>query len=62
MPSVSRNTRLILAVLAGVAVLYFGNDGNGGEGVTSAIVVLALVAALIVWYLTRPQNTGGNSG
>lgn len=55
---VSRNTRIFLAVLAGVAVLYFGNDGNDGKGVTSAIVVLAAAAALIVWYLTRPQSSG----
>jgi hypothetical protein len=59
-PSVSKNTRAILAVLAGVAVLYFGNDGNDGEGVTSAVVVLAVAAAVIVWFLTRPQDTGGN--
>jgi hypothetical protein len=57
---VNRNTRAILAVLTGIAVLYFGNDGNQGEGVTSAIVLLAAAAAAIVWYLTRPQNTGGN--
>jgi hypothetical protein len=54
---VNNNTRAILAVLVGVAVLYFGSHGRGG-GPTSAVVVLAVVAAAIVWFVTRPQNSG----
>jgi hypothetical protein len=57
-PSVSNNTRAFLAVLAGLAVLYFGSDGNDGGGPTSAVVVFAVVTAAIVWYVTRPQKSG----
>lgn len=60
MPSVSNNTRAFLAVLAGLAVLYFGNDGNDGHGPTSSVVVLAVAAAAIVWYLTRPQKSNAD--
>jgi hypothetical protein len=59
-PSVNNNTRTFLAVLAGVAVLYFGSDGNGGRGPTSAVVILAVAAAAIVWYVTRPQKSGAD--
>lgn len=59
-PSVNNNVRTFLAVLAGVAVLYFGNDGNDGRGPTSAVVILAVAAAAIVWYVTRPQKSGAD--
>lgn len=54
----SNNTRWFLAILAGLAVLYFGSDGSDGGGPTSAVVVLAVAAAAIVFYLTRPQSSG----
>jgi hypothetical protein len=58
--SVSNNTRWFLAVLAGLAVLYFGSDGNDGRGPTSAVVVLAVAVAAVVWWITRPQKSGAD--
>lgn len=54
----SNNTRWFLAILTGLAVLYFGSDGNDARGPTSAVVVLAVVAALVVFFVTRPRNPG----
>lgn len=56
----SSGTRSFVALVAGLAVLYFGSSGNDGQGPTSAVVVLAVAAAAIVWYLTRPQNSGAD--
>lgn len=53
--------RTFLAVLAGLAVIYFGVTGHrstGQEGgISGGIVLLALLAAALVWHLTRPRNT-----
>lgn len=53
-----RNLRTFIAVLAGVAVIYFGISGDrssGGEGgISGGLVLLAVAASLLVWYLTRP--------
>ena len=57
---VSSGTRNFLALVAGLAVLYFGSSGGDGQGPTSAVVVLAVAAAATVWYLTRPQNSGAD--
>lgn len=54
----SNNTRWFFTVLSGLAVVYFGSHGNDGRGPTSAVVVLAVVTAAVVWYLTRPQKSG----
>jgi hypothetical protein len=54
----SSGTRNFLALLAGLAVLYFGSSGSDGQGPSSAVVVLAVAAAATVWYLARPQNSG----
>ncbi|MDM4719107.1 amidophosphoribosyltransferase [Micromonospora sp. WMMA1363] len=53
--------RSAVAVLAGLAVIYFGTSGRDpedGEGISGGLVVLALLAALLVWHLTKP---GGNA-
>ncbi|PWU53773.1 hypothetical protein DLJ47_15420 [Micromonospora sp. S4605] len=55
-----RGMRTFLTVLAGLAVIYFGTTGRSpeeGGGVTGGLVVLALLAALLVWHLTKPGNT-----
>ncbi|WP_428965399.1 hypothetical protein [Micromonospora fluostatini] len=52
-----RGWRTFFAVLAGVAVIYFGTTGREpGEdgGVSGGLIVLALLAAALVWHLTRP--------
>lgn len=48
--------RRVLAVAAFLAVLYFGRGPQGERQVTAALVVLAVAAALLVWYLTRPSS------
>ncbi|WP_442933599.1 hypothetical protein [Micromonospora sp. CPCC 206060] len=57
----NRGLRTVLAVLAGLAVLYFGTGGSApadGRRVTNAVLLLAAGAALAVWYLTRPGGGG----
>ena len=52
-----RGIRKLLAALAGLAVIYFGTAGRSaeeGRGISGGLVVLALLAALLVWHLTRP--------
>ncbi|GAB3840438.1 hypothetical protein GCM10029963_09040 [Micromonospora andamanensis] len=44
-------------MLAGLAVIYFGTTGRSpeeGRGLSGGLVVLAVLAALLVWYLTKP--------
>ncbi|MFF5175715.1 amidophosphoribosyltransferase [Micromonospora sp. NPDC000089] len=52
--------RTFLAVLAGLAVIYFGVTGRGateqGQGLSGGVVLLAVAASLLVWYLTRPGD------
>ncbi|MEH0938547.1 hypothetical protein [Micromonospora psammae] len=52
--------RKFLAVLAGLAVIYFGVTGSadqdGGGGISGGLVLLALLAALLVWHLTKPGD------
>ncbi|SFC29154.1 hypothetical protein SAMN05216284_103442 [Micromonospora sediminimaris] len=58
MPAVKdRGIRKFVAVLAGLAVIYFGTTGRSpeeGRGLSGGLVVLALLASLLVWYLTKP--------
>ncbi|WP_433533722.1 hypothetical protein ACQPYA_15745 [Micromonospora sp. CA-263727] len=52
-----RGIRKFVAVLAGLAVIYFGTTGRSaeeGRGISGGLVVLALLAALLVWHLTKP--------
>ncbi|MEU8263963.1 hypothetical protein AB0C02_25470 [Micromonospora sp. NPDC048999] len=53
-----RGFRTIVAVLVGLAVIYFGVTGhrsNGGQGgLSGGVVLLALLAALLVWWLLKP--------
>ncbi|MER7167113.1 hypothetical protein ABT336_13730 [Micromonospora sp. NPDC000207] len=52
-----RGWRTFFAVLAGVAVIYFGTTGRRGEegdGISGGLLVLAALAAALVWHLTRP--------
>ncbi|TDB74946.1 hypothetical protein [Micromonospora sp. KC723] len=53
-----RGVRTFLAVLAGLAVIYFGVTGRDstaeGGGISGGIALLALLAALLVWHLTKP--------
>jgi hypothetical protein len=51
----SRSTRTLLAVGAGVAVLIFGTQGSEDGRLSKGVLLLALIAVAIVWYLTRPQ-------
>ncbi len=56
-----RGIRKLFAVLAGLAVIYFGTTGRSpeeGSGLSGGLVVLALLASLLVWHLTKP---GGNA-
>jgi hypothetical protein len=51
--------RTVVAVLAGLAVIYFGSRGQDpaeGGGVSSGVVVLAVLAAALAWHLTRPKD------
>ncbi|MGB2570028.1 MULTISPECIES: hypothetical protein [Micromonospora] len=52
--------RTFLAVLAGLAVIYFGVTGRSGAeeggGVSGGVVLLALLASLLVWNLTKPGD------
>ncbi|RIV37328.1 hypothetical protein [Micromonospora radicis] len=54
-----RGIRKFVAVLAGLAVIYFGTTGRSsspedGGGISGGLVVLALLASLLVWHLTKP--------
>ncbi|MGC4892761.1 hypothetical protein [Micromonospora sp. DT31] len=53
-----RGLRTFVTVLAGLAVIYFGVTGHrssGGEdGLSGGVVLLALLAALLAWNLTKP--------
>ncbi|WP_091659917.1 hypothetical protein [Micromonospora auratinigra] len=53
-----RGMRTFIAVLAGLAVIYFGATGhrnNGGEGgISGGVVLLALLASALAWNLTKP--------
>ncbi|MER7335324.1 MULTISPECIES: hypothetical protein [unclassified Micromonospora] len=54
-----RGMRTFVTVLAGLAVIYFGTTGRSeedGRGVSGGLVVLALLAALLVWNLTKPGD------
>ena len=49
--------RTFITVLAGLAVIYFGftgSRGSGEEGVSGGVVLLALLASLLAWNLTKP--------
>lgn len=50
--------RTVVAVLAGLAVIYFGSRGRSddGGGVTGGVVILAVLAAALAWHLTRPGD------
>ncbi|GAB2944775.1 hypothetical protein GCM10027280_36950 [Micromonospora polyrhachis] len=52
----NKGLRTFLAVAAGLAVIYFGSQPPEGGGVTNALVVLGLVAAALVWFLTKPKS------
>lgn len=52
----NKGLRSFLAVAAGLAVIYFGSRPPEGAGVTNALVVLGLVAATLVWFLTKPKS------
>jgi hypothetical protein len=52
--------RTFVAVLAGLAVIYFGVTGRSGDeqgrGLSGGVVLLAVLAALLVWNLTKPGD------
>jgi hypothetical protein len=50
--------RTFVAVLAGLAVIYFGSTGRDEQqdGISSGLLVLAVLAALLVWNLTKPGD------
>ncbi|MET7835641.1 hypothetical protein ABZS44_22785 [Micromonospora sediminicola] len=54
-----RGLRTFVTVLAGLAVIYFGATGHResgaeGSGVSGGVVLLALLASLLAWNLTKP--------
>ncbi|MCW3843093.1 hypothetical protein ONA70_23615 [Micromonospora yasonensis] len=54
-----RGFRVFVALLVGLAVIYFGATGhraNGGEGggISGGVILLALLAAAVAWHLTKP--------
>ncbi|MCI4066564.1 hypothetical protein MRQ36_30020 [Micromonospora sp. R77] len=52
--------RKFVAVLAGLAVIYFGVTGHrgseNGRGLSGGVVLLAVLAGLLVWNLTKPGD------
>ncbi|GAA3749796.1 hypothetical protein GCM10022225_37550 [Plantactinospora mayteni] len=52
----NKGLRTLLSIGAALAVIYFGSTGEGGDGVTNTVLLLAVAAGLIVWYLTRPTS------
>ena len=53
--------RIFVAVTAGLAVLYFGSGGSSaGEErhVSNGVLVWALIAAVAVYHLTKPSDSG----
>lgn len=48
--------RTLLSIGAALAVVFFGSGPEEGRGVTNAVLVLAVGAGLLVWYLTRPGS------
>jgi hypothetical protein len=52
--------RKFVAVLAGLAVIYFGVTGHSGTedggGLSGGVVLLAVLAGLLVWNLTKPGD------
>jgi hypothetical protein len=50
----NKGLRTFLAIGTALAVIFFGSGPNGGRGVTNAVLVLAVAAGALVWYLTRP--------
>lgn len=51
----NKGLRTFLSLAAAAAVVYFGSTGpDDAPGVTNAVLALALVAGLLVWFLTKP--------
>ncbi|WP_407952024.1 hypothetical protein [Plantactinospora sonchi] len=50
----NKGLRTLLSIGAALAVIYFGNRPEDGGGVTNSVLLLAVLAGLAVWYLTRP--------
>lgn len=51
----NRGLRTFLSLGAAAAVIYFGTTGpDDGTGVTNGVLVLAAVAGVLVWFLTKP--------
>jgi len=46
--------RYLLAIGAALAVVYFGSRPEDGRGITNGVLLLAVLAGIAVWYLTRP--------
>lgn len=51
----NRGLRTFLSLGAAVAVIYFASTGpDDGRGVTNGVLVLAVIAGVLVWFLTKP--------
>ncbi len=50
--------RTFVTVLAGLAVIYFGISGRSSDeqGLSGGVVLLAALASLLVWNLTKPGD------
>ena len=51
----NKGLRTLLSIGAALAVVFFGSGPNGGRGVTNAVLVLAVVVGVAVWFLTKPS-------
>lgn len=49
--------RTLLSIGAALAVLYFGSTSDDTTGVTNAVLLLAVVVGVTVWFLTKPSTS-----
>lgn len=53
----NRGFRTFVSILAGLAVIYLGSkQRDGSHHVSNAVLVLGVVAAIIVWNLTKSSD------
>lgn len=53
----NKGLRTFLSVGTGIAVIFFGSrpSADGSGGITNALLVLGVLAAVLVWFLTKPN-------
>jgi hypothetical protein len=50
----NQGLRTFVSVGAAIAVIFFGSGPEEGNGISNAVLLLAVVAGIIVWNLTKP--------